>query len=170
MEKLGTLGKAIVKACAIALDAVVKDEEIHAAVATAYEQFGLDPAQALGSAAAASGTSGVPRDLEKLKGFVSEGEWYVNPHGKPKAFRTDKKGNPSDPGYCQGSKTGSCGDDFPSLDTPYAYRKGDQPGGPATVCVGCFNAAGGEATPYVPKNSTPQDTAPAVAENEELPF
>ncbi len=151
------------------MDLNLADSDLKAVAGRAGEVTGLDPTEELGGggAAVAGSTSGVPRDPAKLKAFVSEGEWFVNRRGRPKAFRTDKKGNPADPGYCQGTKTGSCGDDFPSLDTPYAYRKQNQPGGAATICLPCFEVAGGVETPYVPKQ---QDTAPVVAEDEELPF
>ncbi len=132
------------------------------------EENGWDPAQLLGGGAVAAGPSGQPRDLAKLKEFVAEGDWNVARRGRPPAFRKNRDGSEARPGYCQGSKTGSCGDDFPSHDTPYAYRKQDQPGGAATVCLGCFEAAGGVDS-YVPKQQ-PQDTAPVVADNEDLPF
>jgi hypothetical protein len=145
-------------------------EEARAAVASACEIAGLDPAEEFGGSvapAASGGTSGTPRDLDKLKEFVAEGEWNLMRRGRPPAFRKNRDGSDARPGYCQGSKTGSCGDDFPDHDAPYAWRAKDQPGGPATICAGCFEAAGGVEKPYVPKQ---QDTAPVVADNEELPF
>jgi hypothetical protein len=42
------------------------------------------------------------------------------------------------------------------------YRKQDQPGGPATVCVGCFKAAGGVEKPYEPKPQTATERVQAT--------
>ena len=132
-------------------------EEAKQAVTSACSAADLDPATELGATISGvnitAGTSGVPRDLEKLTAFVAEGEWNLMRRGRPPAFRKNRDGSEARPGYCQGSKTGSCGDDFPDHDAPYAWRAKDQPGGPATICAGCFAAAGGVEKPYEPKPS-----------------
>lgn len=151
--KLGTLMRAISRVITLG----GSDDHI----AQVCEENGWDPTQVLGAAGGPGETRGVPRDVETLKEHLSVGGWHVMPYGTPKQFRTNRDGTPGRPGYCM-SKLGGCGDDFPSHDTPYAYRKKDEGGG--KVCEKCFRAAGGEEVPYTPKNK------PVVADDETLPF
>jgi hypothetical protein len=144
-------------------------EEARAAVASACEIAGLDPAEEFGgtSAPATSARLGKVKDLTKLKAALAEGEWHLMPF-TPVQFRegdTGKAGSRSPFGYCQG-KWGACGESLPDYETSYAYRKKDSAGGSAKVCGACFEAGGGEPVPYAPKGQA----APVAADNEELPF
>jgi len=60
-----------------------------------------------------------PKDVDKLRTFADQ-EWSL--------LKSSKF-----PGYCAGSKTGSCGDDFANLTDPRYYIKGI-----GTICVPCY--------------------------------
>ena len=86
-----------------------------------------------------------PQDLAQLRSFASL-DWKHLRGGTAKQFR--KEG--SKPGFCAGSKFGSCGKNYASHDEPRWWVKGM-----GTICEPCHTALSTEA---------------AVVEDEEIPF